>query len=82
MNQYHLDADPQFVAMRSHYEDLPGNLMYALFISVSVISPTLIPLDSELHEFCDRLWAEGFKIIPINELPATTNTYSGTDRHS
>ena len=63
-------ADPQFAAVDNHYERLSGSLMYALFESASELSPTIIPLDSELQQFCYHLWREGYKIVPLSESPA------------
>lgn len=66
MSNYHPDADPQFVAMHSHYKQQSSRLMNALFQSATEINPYSPLLDSELLEFCYHLWGEGFKIVPVS----------------
>lgn len=71
MSQYHPDADPDFVAMHSHYEALSDSqFRQALHTAFDTIA--YLTLDSEKSDFCYSLWKQGYKIVPVNAEPVMT----------
>jgi hypothetical protein len=64
MSQYHPDADPQFVAMTSHYEAQSSDLRFAVF-NASKELDLISRLDSEIDDFYYTLWKFGYKIVPV-----------------
>lgn len=64
MSHYHPDADPDFVAMHSHYEALStSHFQQALHTAFDSIA--YLTLDSEKADFCYSLWKQGYKIVPV-----------------
>ncbi|MBO0950897.1 dATP/dGTP pyrophosphohydrolase domain-containing protein [Fibrella forsythiae] len=64
MNKYHPNADPQFVAMDSHYMNLATSeflqSLHTCFDKLGYIS-----LESDKRDFCYSLWKHGYKLVPV-----------------
>ena len=68
MNNYHPDADPEFVAMDSHYQaTVNENFLHAMHASFDELG--FVSLDSDKRDFCFSLWKRGYKIVPTSQLP-------------
>ena len=73
MSQYHPDADPDFVAMHSHYQQLwNSHFSQSLFNAFYAIS--LIATETEMEDFYYELWHSGYKIVPVSQTERPTAT--------
>lgn len=65
MSNYHPDADPESVAMNSHYDAIFGHDFYQAMHVCIEQEFDVVSLDCEKKNFCHSLWKRGFKIVPV-----------------